>query len=63
MLLRVDCRGNVHGLYGEAIDLAELGSLSIRRASWVEPDAAGRWWADLAPAGGPRLGGALAPVA
>ena len=28
----------------------------IRRASHVEPDEAGRWWADLSPVGGPRLG-------
>ena len=33
-----------------------FGDLAIRRASHVEPDAAGRWWADLAPVGGPRLG-------
>jgi hypothetical protein len=43
-------------LYGEAIDLESLGPLSIRRASHVEPDPAGRWWADLGPSGGPRLG-------
>jgi len=36
--------------YTEALDLAALGSLSIRRASHVEPDEQGRWWADLAPA-------------
>jgi hypothetical protein len=38
------------------IDLALLGSLSIRRASYVEPDDNGQWWADLAPIGGPKLG-------
>ena len=27
-----------------------------RRASHVEPDADGRWWADLSPVAGPRLG-------
>jgi hypothetical protein len=30
--------------------------VAIRRASQVEPDAAGLWWADLAPVGGPMLG-------
>ncbi len=56
MQLLIDGRGHVHCLYGEAIDLASLGQLSIRRASFVEPDAAGCWQADLAPVGGPLLG-------
>ena len=56
MQLVIDPQGNVHCLYGEAIDLAALGPLSIRRASHVEPDEQGRWWADLAPVGGPKLG-------
>ena len=56
MTLLVDARGRVLCLYAEAIDLHTLGVLAIRRASHVEPDAAGRWWADLAPLEGPRLG-------
>jgi hypothetical protein len=56
MELVVNSRGEVRCLYGEEIDLSVLGQLSIRRASHVEPDADGRWWADLAPVGGPRLG-------
>jgi hypothetical protein len=56
MQLVIDGRGQVHGLYGEAIDLTALGCLSIRRASRVEPDAAGQWWADLEPVSGPLLG-------
>jgi hypothetical protein len=56
MRLRIDPQGRVLAVYGEAIDLAALGPLSIRRASHVEPDPAGRWWADLGPVGGPRLG-------
>lgn len=43
-------------LYDEAISLSALGKLTIHRASHVEPDARGQWWADLAPSGGPRLG-------
>jgi hypothetical protein len=43
-------------LYSEAIDLASLGSLSIRRASHVEPAAHGRWLTDLSPVAGPVLG-------
>jgi hypothetical protein len=56
MRLTVEPDGTVRCVYGEAIDLAALGAVSIRRASHVEPDAAGHWWADLAPVGGPRLG-------
>jgi hypothetical protein len=48
--------GSVHCVYAEAIDLHALGALTIRRASAVEPDAAGRWWADMAPVDGPKLG-------
>ena len=56
MDLIVDTGGVVRGVYAEAIDLARLGDMSIARASHVEPDAGGQWWADLAPVGGPRLG-------
>ena len=48
--------GSVRCLYGETIDLAALGPLSIERASHVEPDGAGAWTADLSPVGGPTLG-------
>lgn len=48
--------GDMHCIYGEAIDLAALGAVAIRRASHVEPDAEGQWFADLSPAGGPMLG-------
>jgi hypothetical protein len=43
-------------LYGELIDLNSLGTLEIHRASHLEADEQGRWWADLAPSGGPKLG-------
>ena len=56
MQLFIDSTGGARCLYGEAIPLAELGELTIRRASHVEPDESGRWWADLAPCLGPRLG-------
>jgi hypothetical protein len=56
MRLVVEPGGLVRCVYGEAVDLASLGSLSIRRASHVEPDPDGAWWADLSPSGGPRLG-------
>ncbi len=56
MMLLIDPRGSVRCLYAEAIDLAALGVLRIQRASHVEPDAQGIWWADLAPSSGPKLG-------
>lgn len=33
-----------------------LGPVRTSRASHVEPDVTGRWWADLRPCGGPVLG-------
>ena len=56
MLLTIDRRGTTCCLYDEKIDLTALGEVRIRRASHVEPDAVGRWWADLSPSDGPRLG-------
>lgn len=56
MKLIVDPKGQVRCVYEEVIDLTALGSVSIERASFVEPDDSGRWWADLAPVNGPRLG-------
>ena len=48
--------GRMRCLYGELLDLDALGRLAIRRASHVEPDGRGRWYADLSPVSGPRLG-------
>ena len=48
--------GDARCLYTETLDLNLLGSLQIRRASHVEPDADGRWFAELSPVNGPRLG-------
>ena len=56
MRLIVEANGQVRGIYGEEIALDALGSPRITRASHVEPDAQGRWLADLAPVGGPILG-------
>jgi len=56
MELVVDAGGDVRCVYGEELDLREFGKLQITRASHVEPDVEGCWWADMGPVGGPVLG-------
>jgi hypothetical protein len=56
MQLVIEPGGVVRFIYSEDIDLAALGSPAISRASHVEPDQQGRWWADLTPIRGPALG-------
>lgn len=56
MELIIDGVGRVKCVYDEAIDLSALGQLQITRASHVEPDESGTWWADMSPVGGPKLG-------
>jgi len=53
--LVVGCDGGVKCIYDEALDLREIGKLQITRASHVEPDAEGYWWADMVPVDGPVL--------
>ena len=54
LIVRPD--GCIQCVYAEAIDLTQLGQLLIVRGSHVEPDPSGRWFVDLAPVSGPRLG-------
>ena len=56
MQLVIEPGGVVRCIYSEEIDLAALGSPAISRASHVEPDQQGRWWADMSPVGGGVLG-------
>jgi hypothetical protein len=56
MELVVDAGGDVRCIYGEELDLREIGKLQITRASHVEPDRDGFWWADMGPVDGPVLG-------
>ncbi len=56
MELVVGKDGGVRCIYDEALDLRALGKLQITRASHVEPDRDGNWWADMGPVGGPVLG-------
>jgi hypothetical protein len=56
MDLFITTDGNTRCLYDDLISLAFLGEITIRRASHVDPDGDGNWWADLAPSSGPVLG-------
>ena len=56
MQVVVGADGVAWRIYDEALDLHEIGKVQITRASHVEPDAAGCWWADMRPSGGPVLG-------
>jgi len=54
--LVVDSSGTAHCIYSDEFDLARLGEIHVARGSHVEPASQGRWWADLAPVNGPKLG-------
>ena len=54
MDLRIAPGGTVTAIYAEAIDLKKLGIPTITRASHVEPDDMGRWFAQIVD--GPKLG-------
>ena len=56
MEIIVDPTGQARCVYSEDIDLTTLGEVDVSRASHVEPDAQGQWWADLSPVAGPKLG-------
>ena len=56
MELVVGVDGVARCIYDEVLDLREIGKLQITRASHVEPDRDGYWWADMGPSGGPVLG-------
>ncbi len=56
MELVVSADGVARCIYDEALDLRALGKLQITRASHVEPDRDGFWWADMGPVDGPVLG-------
>jgi hypothetical protein len=56
MELVVAVDGGVRCIYDEALDLRALGKLQITRASHLEPDSNGNWFADMGPVGGAVLG-------
>jgi len=48
--------GQLRHIYNDNLDLAELGPITISRASHVEPDTSGHWIVDLSPVNGPQFG-------
>lgn len=54
MDLFISPNGSVTAIYSEAINFQTLGSPTITRASHVEPDAKGQWFAQIID--GPQLG-------
>ena len=56
MIVYVDEKGGLQFIYQEEINMEELGTSSIRRASDVEPTEHSQWFANLARSGGPALG-------
>jgi len=56
MQILVQPNGHVRCLYDETLELFRFGPPRIVRASRVEPDAQGQWFADLIESHGPVLG-------
>ena len=56
MILSIDRAGGVKAIYSDEFNWQVLGKTLIQRASNVEPDHLGLWWADLSLSGGPKIG-------
>ncbi len=58
MRIKVATDGEIQALYTEQLDLNEIGMLSLKRASHVEPSKfyEGKWVVDLSPVDGPLAG-------
>jgi len=56
MIISIDRNGGIRAIYSDGFNWQALGKPLIQRASQVEPDHLGLWWADLAVSGGPRIG-------
>jgi hypothetical protein len=55
--ISIDQSGRVRTIYSDALaPFLSLGDTTIRRASHVEPGEDGKWYADMKPVGGPKLG-------
>lgn len=56
MILSISPQGDIRGIYTDDFPWLELGKTLVQRASHVEPDHLGLWWADLSMSGGPKIG-------
>jgi len=56
MKLIVKPGGRIVGVYSEELEYSILGRPTLRRASHVEPNINGDWYADMSPINGPQLG-------
>ena len=56
MILSITPKGDIRGIYTDDFPWLELGKALVQRASHVEPDHLGLWWADLGLSTGPKLG-------
>lgn len=56
--MHVEETGVAKFIYSDELSdaLKNLGEVRIQRASHVEPNASGKWTADMSPMGGPVLG-------
>ena len=56
MIITIDRVGGIRAIYSDGFNWRALGRPIIQRASQVEPDGLGLWYADLSLSGGPRIG-------
>ena len=56
MILSISSKGDIRGIYTDEFPWRELGKPLVKRASNVEPDHLGLWWADLELSNGPKIG-------
>jgi hypothetical protein len=56
MIISIDKHGHFRGVYTDSFPWRELGTPRIQRASHLEPDHLGLWWADLSLSNGPKIG-------
>lgn len=56
MEILFDTVGGGKAIYDEMLDLSSLGQVSMKRVSYVNPEADNKWYADLELVKGPKLG-------
>ena len=56
MIISIDNKGGVRAIYTDDFPWHTLGKTLVLRASHVEPDHLGLWYADLTLSNGPKIG-------